>query len=75
MEPTIRHRGLVHLEPCSADDVQKGDIVLCRVHGTTFLHRVKGRDARTGRVLIGSDRGSINGWTKMVFGRVTRVEN
>lgn len=43
------------------DPVAKGDVVLCKVHGTEYLHIVKAE--RNGVYQIGNNRGGINGWT------------
>ena len=54
-----------------------GDIVLFRVDGNVFLHLVKAVEAEDDarRVLIGNNRGKVNGWTKVVYGKVVGVEN
>ena len=46
---------LVTIEPCAADALSVGDIVLVRVRGTDYLHLVKAIDR--GRFLIGNNRG------------------
>lgn len=73
MTPAIRSGDTVRLRPCDFEEAAVGDVVLCKVRGILYLHRVKAKDARSGRVLIGSDRGSTNGWTKTVYGKVVRV--
>ncbi len=50
-----------------------GDVVLCRVNGSEFLHLVKA--VQGDRVLIGSNRGSTNGWTRAIYGRCIKVED
>ena len=51
-----------------------GDIVLCRVHGSQYLHLVKALQGE--RVQIGNNRGGINGWVtrRQIFGRLVAVE-
>ena len=73
MTGIIGHRDLVTVVPATVDDVQEGDVVLCRVAGAEYLHLVKAKDAK-GRVLIGNNKGRTNGWTKAVFGKCTKVE-
>jgi len=55
--------------------VKVGSIVLCRVHGRSFLHLVKA--VRDGQYLIGNNRGGTNGWVseRGLFGIVTKVED
>jgi hypothetical protein len=68
MEPKVHDGQAVTLQPATAADVQVGDIVLCRVHGCDYLHLVKA--VAPPQVLIGNNRGRINGWTSKVFGKV-----
>jgi len=55
------------------DKVTVGDIVLCRVRGTQYLHLVKA--VREGQFQIGNNRGGINGWIgpTAIFGILTEV--
>lgn len=75
MRGRIESGQLVTLDPSL--EPQVGDAVLCRVKGNTYVHLVKavqGRGERR-RYLIGSNRGSTNGWTTTVYGVVTKVED
>ena len=49
----------------------KGDIVLCKVKGSVYLHFVKAK--KPGQVLIGNAHGKNNGWTSTVYGKTTRI--
>ena len=51
-----------------------GDIVLCRVKGSQYLHLVKAM--QDDRVQIGNNRGGINGWVtrRQIFGHLVAVE-
>lgn len=51
-----------------------GDIVLCRVQGSQYLHLVKAIQGE--RFQIGNNRGGINGWItkRQIFGRLIAVE-
>lgn len=50
-----------------------GDVVLCRVRGSQYLHLVKA--VRNGQYQIGNNRGGINGWItpNAIFGRLIAV--
>jgi cell wall-associated NlpC family hydrolase len=63
----------VTVEPVSRE-LRPGDIVLCKVRGTQYLHLIKAVSGETYQ--IGNNRGRINGWTsrKNIFGMVTRIE-
>lgn len=68
MTPKIKSGQLVHVEPVLPENVQIGDIVLCRVRGNEYLHLVKAID--DGRFQIGNNHGRINGWTKNIYGKL-----
>ena len=74
MTPLIKSKQPVELIPIELGDVRKADIVFCRVKGNYYTHLVKATDSRKG-CLIGNNHGRINGWTKQVFGKVTRILN
>lgn len=50
-----------------------GDIVLCRVSGSQYLHLVKALQGA--RIQIGNNHGRINGWItrRQVYGRLIAV--
>ena len=52
--------------------VDVGDIVYCKVKGRFYTHLVKAKNDDKG-CLIGNNKGGINGWTKQVFGKVTKI--
>lgn len=58
----------------SDDEINVGDIVLCKVNGREYLHLVKSMQG--GRFQIGNNRGRINGWVgrNAIFGRCVRIE-
>lgn len=78
MEGRISNGDLVTLQPCIAQDLVAGDVVLARVQGRRYfhlvLHLIIAREAD--RFLIGNNHGRIDGWVtaQNVFGRVTRVD-
>jgi hypothetical protein len=72
MVPLIASGQEHELTPCKWEDCKKGDIVFCKVHGRYYTHLVKGKDDTKG-LLIGNNQGNTNGWTKQVYGKVTRI--
>lgn len=53
--------------------LRAGDIVLCKVGGSEYLHLI--RAIQAGRFQIGNNRGHINGWigANAVFGKCIKV--
>jgi hypothetical protein len=75
MRPKIESGQLVLLQPIADPDLlEPGDVVLARVAGNVYLHLVMAVDRE--RVLIGNNRGGINGWTgkKKVYGIAVEVD-
>lgn len=74
MVPLIYSRQPVTLEPVDTSKLEKGDIVLVKVRGKIYTHKVIG--TRKGEVQIGNNHGHVNGWTKLsnVYGIVTEVD-
>lgn len=72
MSPKINSGQKHILEPATINDVEKGDIVYCKVSGRYYTHLVKAKNKEKG-VLIGNNKGGINGWTREVYGRVKEV--
>ena len=72
MTGRINDGQLVTVQPVAVEDVHCGDIVLCKVKGQQYLHLVKA--IALPLVLIGNNKGKVNGWTRHVYGRVTKVE-
>jgi len=74
MVPLINSGDLVTVVMATKGTVKVGDIVLCKVKGSQYLHLVKAIDGD--RYQIGNNRGGINGWTPggNIYGRVTKVE-
>lgn len=60
------------LAPVKWEDCSEGDIVYCKVKGNFYTHLVKGKSHDKG-LLIGNNKGGINGWTRQVYGRVIEV--
>ncbi|KJK50800.1 hypothetical protein UK23_09005 [Lentzea aerocolonigenes] len=74
MVPLIRSRQLVTVAPVDKATLAVGDVVLARVAGTVYLHKVTAIAGE--RVQIGNNRGRINGWTSRdrIFGRCVEVD-
>lgn len=75
MKGKVNDGALVTLEPCAADALQVGDIVLVRVKGNDYLHLIKAKDTN-GRFQIGNNQGGINGWVgaNCIYGKATKIE-
>lgn len=72
MKPKIESGQKITVSP-DISDLNVGDIVFCKVNGNHYIHLIKSIDSD--RFLIGNNRGGINGWTRKIFGKVTKVED
>jgi len=74
MSPKIESGQLCTVAPVDISTLQKGDIVLCKVHGSEYLHLIKAIEGN--RFQIGNNRGGINGWIgpNGIFGKLISVE-
>ena len=74
MKGKVNDGDLVTVEPCKADDLTVGDIVLVRVKGHDYLHLIKAMG--NGRFLIGNNRGGLNGWVghHCIYGIATKIQ-
>lgn len=75
MLPRIKSGQLCTVEPVTdASAIAIGDVVLCRVGGSQYLHLVTAREGD--RVRISNNHGHHNGWCgpKAVYGRLVKVE-
>ena len=75
MKGKIESRQLVTVEPLMDMQPQKGDIILCKVNGSQYLHLVK--ETQGDRYQIGNNIGRINGWINVnsIYGICTSVED
>lgn len=73
MKGKIASGQLVTVEPVAGHKLQKGDIVLCKVNGTQYLHLIKAIQGE--RYQIGNNIGRINGWVSQnaIYGICTHV--
>jgi hypothetical protein len=72
MLPILKSKQPVVLEPTDWTKVKEGDIVYAKVHGNYYTHLVKATNDKKG-VLIGNNKGHLNGWTKQVYGKVIKI--
>ncbi|HZZ78935.1 MAG TPA: S24 family peptidase [Gemmataceae bacterium] len=74
MQGKIESGQLCTVEPVDVESLEVGDIVLCKVNGSQYLHLVKAIQGK--RFQIGNNRGRINGWVSenSIFGKCTKVE-
>ena len=74
MTGKIESGNLCTVAPVQPEDLQVGDIILCKVGGSQYLHLVKA--TRGQRFQIGNNRGGINGWigASGIYGKCVRVE-
>ena len=76
MSGKIESGQLCTVEPIAVHaELRKGDIVLCKVGGSEYLHLIKAIQGP--RFQIGNNRGRINGWigTNSIFGKLIKVED
>jgi len=71
MSPIIKSGQDHRLAPVKLEDCKVGEIVFCKVKGHYYTHLVKGKGERG--LLIGNNRGGVNGWTKQVYGKVIEI--
>lgn len=72
MEPRLHDKQIHELTPANLTTVEVDDIVFCSVGGKYFTHLVKEKDPQKG-VLIGNNKGKLNGWTHNVYGKVSKI--
>jgi len=72
MLPILKSGSLLSFEP--SDEYEIGDIVCCKVKGRYIdAHKIVKKDTNKG-YLIANNHGFENGWTKIIYGRVTEAE-
>lgn len=73
MKGKIESGQLCTVAPADADDLTKGDIVLCKVNGREYLHLIKAVQGK--RYQIGNNIGRINGWVSAnsIYGKLLSV--
>lgn len=73
MVPLIHHQEPVTLSPVDTSKLEIGDIVLAKVSGRFFLHKISA--VKDNQVQISNNKGYVNGWTTRdkVYGIVSAV--
>jgi hypothetical protein len=73
MTPIIESGQLEVVAPVDPATIGRGDVVLAKVGGRYYLHKVSA--VQPGRVQISNNHGHVNGWTSrdQVYGVVTAV--
>lgn len=72
MLPLIKSKQDHKLVKCTLEECEVDDIVFCKVKGNYYTHKVYAKNDVRG-LLIGNNRGHMNGWTKSVYGKVTEI--
>ena len=75
MKGKIASGQLVTIEPIKERVLKQGDIVLCKVNGSQYLHLINA--IQTDRYQIGNNIGEINGWIKRnaAYGICVKIED
>jgi len=74
MKGKIESGQLCTVEPAKEGDLNKGDIVLCKVNGSEYIHLIKAMQGK--RYQIGNNKGGSNGWITFgsIYGKLIKVE-
>ena len=74
MKGKIESGQLCTVKPVKEEDLKKGDIVLCKVNGSEYIHLIKATQGK--RFQIGNNLGRINGWIAFnsIYGKLVSVE-
>lgn len=72
MTPRIKSGQRITISPVDPADINSGDIVLAKVKGRYMVHLVT-RTSLDGRFMISNNHGHDNGWTRQVYGKVTKI--
>ena len=75
MSGKIESGQLCTVEPIGPNNVEVGDIVLCKIKGYEYLHLVKAIQGQ--RFQIGNNKGRINGWitANSIFGKCVGIDD
>jgi hypothetical protein len=75
MKGKIESGQLVTVEPIGDRKLQRGEIVLCKVNGSQYLHLIKA--IQGDRYQIGNNIGRINGWIGIgaIYGICTDISS
>jgi phage repressor protein C with HTH and peptisase S24 domain len=73
MLPKIKSGAKLTFEPC--DEYEEGDIVFCKIKGRYIDAHLITKKSNDGRFMISNNHGWDNGWTRQIYGKVTKIEN
>lgn len=73
MTPLIKSGQSLKIEPAGNIDLEKGDMVFCKVRGNYYIHKITAIEGD--RYQISNNHGHINGWTTRtkIYGIVTEI--
>ena len=73
MTGRIESRQLCTVQSVDSSTLEVGDVVLCKVKGREFLHKITA--TRGVEFQIGNNKGRVNGWvsTNAIFGKCVEV--
>jgi len=72
MMPIIKSGSLLTFK--AFDEYEIGDVVFCKVSGRLIdAHKITKKDANKG-YMIANNKGWENGWTKIIYGKVIKIE-
>ena len=73
MTGRIESGQLCTVQPCDSSTLEVGDVVLCKVKGREFLHKITA--TRGAQFQIGNNKGCVNGWVSAnaIFGKCVEV--
>ena len=75
MTPRILSGERVTVAPVDPATIERGDVVLCNVMGSQYLHLVTA--IKSNRYQISNNHGHVNGWTsaRQIHGKLVAVEH
>jgi hypothetical protein len=73
MQGKIESGQLCTVSPVELSSLVVGDIVLCKVNGTHYLHLISA--VADGKYQISNNKNHVNGWTKTIYGKLMKVED
>lgn len=73
MTPRIKSGQLCTVEPILRHTIEIGDVVLCKVNGSHYIHLVSAIHGP--RFRISNNHGHVNGWISIdsIFGKLTNI--
>lgn len=71
MTPILRSGQVVRVNQIGSTPIKKGDVVLCKVRGNVYLHKVTA--VRGDQYQISNNHGHVNGWVGIgsIYGRAS----